>query len=632
VRLGLAAATATAMVIASSAAHALEVQTQVSSQHVAVGEAFVVQLVAMSDGSAGTRVSDARLPLPPGMTASGPSVSPQSQVSIVNGQMSQRAGVTVSWSVTATKPGSFKLGPPSVVLGGERAQGQPIPVEVSTGGGAQAQRKRLPFDPFNFMDPFGTGSLFPNGLGQRSPLDDDANEQEQQEPSYPDELRVDKAADPLAFLRATVTPDHVVVGQQVTLRIFAYGGRGQFSLVNPNEPSHADFISFDSSPDTAHAFLVPIGGTRYIAAKLRELPLFPLHAGSLRAGAMKIGFGGRGYPASGPNLGLVRESNWVDVIVSEPPLRGRPPGYKIGDVGEYKLAANVSPREISAGESIAVVATLSGVGNVPFKIQTPERHGVEWLEPSLTEHMEAPNGVVQGKRTFSYVVRLTDAGSIDLGELSLPYYDPKRRDYAIARAPLGIINVKPDPNAKAVPAAEKPIDRLANVLHPREQLGPFAEPQKPLSDRPGFFGLLLLAPFGVLLVGGGLSAATRAREKLRVRGSSLSAQLDGALREARSAAGEDTKDRLNALERAVFLAIELKLGFKARAILQTELAAELKRRGLPEPRAQALARILEDCEALRFVGPTSGVDLAELVRRGQEQTLGMRTDKLRVES
>ncbi len=630
-RLGLSAATAAAVVALSTVALAVEVQTAVSTRQVGVGESFVVQLTAMSDGSAGNTVTDMRLPLPPGMTASVPTPSQQSQVSYINGQMTQRVGVVITWNVTATKVGSFKVGPPSVTLGGQRAQGNVIPIEVvAAGAGGAPQRTRRGFDPFNFMDPFGNGSPFPPGFNSRSPFDDDSNQQDEQ-PSYPDEFRVDKAGDPIAFLRATVSPDHVVVGQQVTLRIYAYGGRGNYQAINPNEPSHADFLTLNSSAETGRPYLVPIGDTRYIAVKLDELTLFPLHSGTLRAGDMKMGFGGRGYPQSGPGLGLVRESNWVNVFVSEPPLAGRPPGYKLGDVGDYKLSATIEPRQIMAGESIAVVATLSGIGNVPFKIQTPEQRGVEWLEPSLSEKIEAPNGVVQGTRTFSYVVRLSEAGNIDLGELTLPFYNPKRREYATARAALGVINVKPNPNAK--PAVDsKPIDRLAGVLQPRTQLGSFAGAPKPLSDRPYFFGLLLLAPFGAVVVGGAVSAATRARERLRVRGKSLGYQLDQALREARASAKSDTGAAVAALERAVFLSIEQKMSLKARAILKTELGHALTERGLPEARAQALARILEDCDALRFVGAASGIDVTELTERTATNVVALRTDKLKAES
>jgi hypothetical protein len=159
-------------------------------------------------------------------------------------------------------------------------------------------------------------------------------------------------------------------------------------------------------------------------------------------------------------------------------------------------------------------------------------------------------------------------------------------------------------------------------------LGPAGTPQNPLSDRSGFWAALLLAPFGVVFAGGALSFATRTRDKLRERGASLGAQLETALREARELAARDTQGSVAAVERAVFLAIELKLNLKARAILKSELSTTLVERGLPSARAEALARILEDCDALRFVAAGSGVDPAELAQRAAKNAAEMRGEKL----
>ena len=632
-RFALTALAATAVLAASASAHALEVNTQVSTQRVGVGESFYVQLSVMSDGQLSSELSDARLFLPPGMTASQPSASPRNSLLIVNGQTTRRSGVMVTWTVTVSKVGRFQVGPPSVSIGGERAQGRAVQVEVVAGGtsGGPA-RARRGADPFDFLDPFGRGSsLFPPGFNLRSPFDDDdepAPPERQEEPSYPDELRVDKAPDPMAFLRATLTPNQVVVGQQVTLRVYAYGGRGPYNLENPTEPSHADFLAIEGAPEQPHPYLVPVGGTRFIGVKIRELPLFPLHAGTLRAGNTKAGFTGRGYPASPGSQGLQRQSNWAEVSVVEPPLSGRPPGYKIGDVGDYKLTATVEPRQILAGESISVVATLSGVGNVPFKIQTPESRGVEWLEPALAEKMETASGMVQGSRTFSYVVRMSDAGNVDLGEVTLPYYDPKRHQYDVARAKLGVIRVKPNPNAKVAQEGPKPNDRLAGVLRPRDVLGAPARARQPLTDRTGFWAALLLAPLGVVFAGGVLSAVSRVQEKRRERGTSLEAQLDGAVHDARKLAASDPAGSVAAVERALFLAIELKLGLKARAILKSQLATTLVQRGLPDARARAVSALLEECDSLRFVGAASGIEPADLARRAAELTAELQREKL----
>ena len=64
----------------------------------------------------------------------------------------------------------------------------------------------------------------------RSPFDDDNADQQEQQPTYPDELRIDKPPDPSAFVRATLSPDRVYVGQQVTLKDADNDGDGLFSV------------------------------------------------------------------------------------------------------------------------------------------------------------------------------------------------------------------------------------------------------------------------------------------------------------------------------------------------------------------------------------------------------------------
>jgi hypothetical protein len=64
-------------------------------------------------------------------------------------------------------------------------------------------------------------------MPQLSPLFDD-DDPTGSLPPYPEELRVDRAPDAYAFLRAVASPTQVVVGQQLTLKIYAYGRQGPF--------------------------------------------------------------------------------------------------------------------------------------------------------------------------------------------------------------------------------------------------------------------------------------------------------------------------------------------------------------------------------------------------------------------
>src|SRR5690606_35710827 len=116
-------------------------------------------------------------------------------------------------------------------------RGQVVVVEVvpeGTGGRARRPPGRTPLDPF---DPFGMfRRLDPFGgprFGQLPPFD----ALPQDVPPVPEELQTSRALDPIAFLVAKAKPTRVVLGQQLSLNIYAYGARGDFQSLGSTEPS-----------------------------------------------------------------------------------------------------------------------------------------------------------------------------------------------------------------------------------------------------------------------------------------------------------------------------------------------------------------------------------------------------------
>ena len=480
----------------------VRVQTEIAAHKVELGDAVQFQITAMS--STGDPPQNPRLAPIPGLSIMGPSTGTRTQVSINNGRMQQESGISATWNIQAVKVGTYRIGPATVDLGGQRFQSQVETLEVVPQGtlprGGQRGGGPQPFDPFRFFDPFGGGSPFPPGLFPPGDLD-----QQQELPPVPDELKVERAPDPIAFLRAVVTPKHPVVGEQVTVRIYAYGGRGIYRPVNAVDPTYPDFLDYTGQDDsfTENAVQVPIGEQVFIAQKLRELCLFPLHAGKLTIGPMTLTFTGGRYVANPP---ITRSSPPITLDVVEPPLDNRPPGYHVGDVGTLELSVAVDPRRVTAGDTVGVVAKLEGTGSIPTSLRVPEQRGVEWLDPTHVDEVHEQHGVVRGFRAFTYLVKMTEPGHIDLGELTLPYWDPRKRAYATARASLGKVDVAPNPQ-KAAPvasaAAAKTDEPDALALKPRHTLAPYGPTAAPFTDSLRFWYLLLGAPVAVGLAGVG---------------------------------------------------------------------------------------------------------------------------------
>jgi len=600
---------ATASMVGRPAQAQVSVEAQIGARQLEVGDSTQFQITALS--STDDPPTNPHLPPVPGLDIQGPSLGSRTQVSINNGRMVQQRGISATWTIRALKVGTYRVGPASIEVGGRRSQTNVATLEVVPQG--SLPRGRQPFDPFRFFDPFGSGSPFPPGLLGPNGME------EEREPPVPEEFRLERAPDPIAFLRATVTPKHPVVGEQVTVKLYMYGGRGPYNGTNLVDFTHADFLDYSGKDDgdANETARVPIGDTVFLARKVRELALFPLHAGRLVIGPASLTFTEGRYRSNPP---ITRSTSPLVIDVSEPPLDGRPAGYRLGDVGTLELSAAVDPRKITAGDSVGVVAKLEGTGSIPTVLRVPEQRGVEWQDPTRVDEVAADKGTVRGFRAFNFVVKLKEPGSIDLGELKLPYWDPKRRAYAVARASLGKIEVTP--SLAPQPAASAP-GKLASAADPlaqkpRRVLGAFAEEPAPFTDGLRFWLLILGAPLAVALGGLGREVGGRIQ---RSRSRSLSSPerlAQDALRAADTAArGSEIAKTAAAIERALFLAIEAGTGIRARALLKSDLKAALVEAGVGSDAIERTLLLLDACESARFTGKAGEHPPKELVSRAR---------------
>jgi hypothetical protein len=595
--------------LSSSALAATGVQTNLSDEQAEVGDSVQVELSAMSDTE--DVPQNPKLELPPGFSVRGPNVSSSQQISFINGTFQRRRGITATWAIAASRPGRYVIGPASVQVGTGRLSGQKMQLDVVAEGALAQRRQKNPFGSGGF-DPF---SLFPQ-FPKFPNLDDLSNQPLlNAPPQAPAEYLVDTAPDPIAFLKATITPIHAVVGQQMTLSVYAYGNRGAFEETYSAEPTRADFASHVVVDNSfrQQRFMVPIAGTEWTAVKLREVALFPLRAGTLVIGPMRMGFRGPRYPETKPLEGLVRYSQELRVTVAEPPVTGRPPGYEIGDVGKFSLTAEVDPRRAEVGGAIGVSIRLEGTGNLANRLRLPQRHGVEWLPPTTTEAITHNGSVVGGWRQFRYVVRLAEAGTVDLGEVVLPYYDAQVGQYDVARARLGSVTV--DPGAASSPAApatsaakanDAPRDPFEGLGGPRRRLEPVASVPQRLTDYRLFWFLVAGGPIGVLALAGAARGGKRLATRLRARAESRATFVRKTIGEARSAAkNNDHAGVASAVERALYASIEEGLGIRARAVLRDKLNIELTRHGADHALAEETVKLLDLCETLKFGGTTN---------------------------
>jgi hypothetical protein len=322
---------------------------------------------------------------------------------------------------------------------------------------------------------------------------------------------------------------------------------------------------------------------------------------------MTVGFDGPGYGPSRDPKGLLRSSSPIVINVTQPPLAGRPSGFRQGDVGHFELSAEVEPRAVTTDGALSIRIELSGAGNLPRTLATPELPGVEWLEPRIVDQLGVQDGKVAGKRSFSYVVRPSQPGHLELGSIELPHWDPGGHRYSVAKANLGSVEVSGAPSSSQAPtpSSEPPTTQW----RPRSKLQPVASSSRAWSDSRWFWALLGGGP--LMLVAAFTAERTRGQLHSR-RALSLQRQRNSPrphLQAAREAARSgDHAASANATERALFVAIEARFGIKPRAMLRDELRLALEGQGLPASGANACIALLEACDSLRFTGDATSAD------------------------
>jgi hypothetical protein len=230
----------------------------------------------------------------------------------------------------------------------------------------------------------------------------------------------------------------------------------------------------------------------------------------------------------------------------------------------------------------------------------PQQNGVEWLEPTVASDVEPRGSIVRGYRSFTYVIKLTEAGEIKLGELSLPYWDPEARSYRTLKAELGNVTVTPGDAREVKPKA--PESPLATLGKPRSSLDDFHGEARALGDRPVFWFLLLGAPLSVVMLDGSLRLSRWFSRRRALRQSDPRELALQALAEARRLGARDPQAAVAQVERALFLALEAGAKIKARALLKSELERELASSGLAAELVADASRLLESCEHSRFTG------------------------------
>lgn len=586
-------------------ARADELRAQLDANVVEVGQTVSLRLEGnTTSGDVGSVEPGAT----PGFRIIGRSVMPTRMVSIVNGVRTDRTGLSATFTLLAEHTGSFMIGPATVSFGGRLVRAPRVDVRVVARG--QGPRRQEPQDPF--------GGLFGPSGGHTNPFE--LLQEQPAEPSIDPKLSLSRARGPIAFLHATTDKTRAVVGEQVTFAVYLYveatGREPQIGDVHEAPASaYLKKTLLENDNEAKHVGIAKVGEQLYEVKLVRRAALFPLKSGTLPIGSMSMRIFRNVSQRERPES--IRESEPIDVVVTDPPVTGKPPGTSSGDVGDFTLRAEVSPREAPRGGAVAVTLTLEGRGNFPNKLALPTVRGVEWLEPEVHEKLGADaEDHYGGFRSFRYVVRVHEPGAFSLGQVAFPYYSARAKKYETARADLGFVTVTND--GKAAPPPDASEDVLPNLPAVRGALeGRTRVEARPLSDRREAWLLVFASPLLFVLGTLGARAKERFAETRRGREASPEAELEKRTRATKEALA--TKDYTGAV-RAALTVLEqgalVKLGVSLRGAPESEKREKLEAAGLDAKTVDEWLRAFASAEARRYAPtpPTEAEARSEVAR------------------
>lgn len=517
--------------------------------------------------------------------------------------------VVQQYTLRALREGRFSLRAARVTVGRRSFTSSPATVTV----GPAASGGSVPLSGGSFPGK-------PNSAG--SSYDPNANQPSSQMP--PSGALDGATYDPQAFVRTVVDKPEPYVGEQVTVTMYLYVRSGlRTAPVPTREPTSDGFWVHDLLPPqrTLEATTQTVNGTPFRVYMLKRFAAFPLRAGELTLGSLRVTFetgsvfdmfgGGRGASQ------ITRESPPVVVRARALPATANGPSTAI--VGRFTIEASLDRTDIATGDAATLRTVVRGSGNLrDVQLVLPTIDGLEALAPHVDDAIASPGDLVGGTRTIEWLLVAKKPGTFDLGRIGFDAFDPLAETYSrIESTPLSLRAAGEAIVTSTASSGAGDADEVGaedgpswGSLHATSAL----ERRKPPIARERSFLVALLAP-PVLFFGALAFVAMLRRRNRRLSESSAMAARSSKKLLAEAVALRESGDArafYASIGRAIRKALEARLPDASQGLAMRELRSLLAERGMTDELRLRLLEELEGCEFAQF--SASSTDAAEMDR------------------
>ena len=565
---------------------AQKLTTTVSSNKVAVGEAFQIQFALSGSGT------NFKLPtMTDFQITEGPYQS--SSTSIVNGVMSQSTSLT--YIAVAKKEGKFIIGPASAVSGGKTIQSNSVSMEVSKGKASTTTQGGNNSNPQNVTKP--TSSDIGDNI----------------------------------FVRTQVNKTKAYMGEVIDVTFKVYT-RMEMQMRNFSKlPTYDGFFVQDiKNKQQTSQTNETIDGVTYVVGTVYETFIIPQHTGKLTIDPFEIECVVRQKSKRKPRdifeqmMGVGYEdvvcplkSQPVTIDVQALPEEGKPEGFS-GAVGTYSYKAVMSKEKVKANDAVNLTLTLTGKGNIklvePPKVNLPE--DFETYDPKTSENINVNESGISGSKTFDYLFIPRHEGQYKIDQVNFSYFDPSKKEYVTLPTPEFNLQVdKGDGTAATVIGggsnSKEELKVLGNDIRYIKTTTNLKENEEYFFGSTLFYSLLigpLLAFFAFIFI---------RRKNIEQNKDGVAVKSRKATKMARkrlSIAEQHLKSNNKELFyveifKALYGYISDKLNIPAGDLNKEHISEKLKDRTVSEETIQKLMTTLDNCEFARYAPSSVSGDL-----------------------
>ncbi|MEO0128501.1 MAG: BatD family protein, partial [candidate division WOR-3 bacterium] len=364
---------------------------------VGLGEAFTLNVSVSGENIGG--VPSPKLPDLPDFNILGRSSSQSTNISFINGKMTQQTTITFIYTLSPKKLGKFTIGPCKIEYQGKTYETQSIEIEIVKG---TTQTTAPPTS----TPPRPSGSL-EGGI----------------------------------FLMAVPSRRDVYVGEQINVEFYLYT-RYNLDDLNPTKlPSFNGFWSeaiYDA--DQLKYQKKTYEGKTYYAALLKTVALFPITSGNLTIDPMEMVVTVIKPPRDffdffGTAQRITIASPPITINVRPLPEENKPDDFS-GGVGNFTMNVRVDRDTSNQGEPVNLIVKISGTGNIKLidKPYLPSIPNLKILEPEIKLNLDKSSGIIKGTKEFRFPLIPQMDGEHIIPEIKISYFNTKTKGYEVLKS------------------------------------------------------------------------------------------------------------------------------------------------------------------------------------------------------